>query len=77
MAGDLWTSARVYDFIRDYIKARGYSPSMKEISAGTGLSSLSSVSYQLKKLEREGKIRRDPAIPRSITVASLRKGEHV
>ena len=58
----------VLAFIRKYIRQNGFAPSMREIGDGAGLSSLSSVSHQLFQLERAGKIRRNPAISRSIVL---------
>lgn len=64
----LKTRARVLNFIRAYIRKNGFPPSMREIGDGVGLSSLSSVTHQLDRLEIEGKIARNPNIPRSIVV---------
>ena len=47
---------RVYNFIVEFIKNNGYAPSVREICAGTDLSSTSSVYMHLLKLEDEGKI---------------------
>jgi repressor LexA len=41
---------------------------MREIGAQVGLTSPSSVKYQLAMLERKGYLRRDPALPRAIEV---------
>lgn len=46
----------VYDFIVKFITSNGYSPSMREISEGTGLMSTSTVREHLKMLELLGKI---------------------
>ncbi len=58
----------VLAFIRKYIRQNGFPPSLREIGDGVGLSSLSSVTHQLLQLERFGKIRRNPAISRSIVL---------
>ncbi|MEH0059616.1 MULTISPECIES: transcriptional repressor LexA [Auritidibacter] len=59
---------QVLNFLRASITERGYPPSMREIGTGCHLQSLSSVTYQLKKLTEYGYIRRDPHIPRGIEV---------
>lgn len=46
----------VYDFIVNFITENSYSPSMREISEGTGLMSTSTVREHLKMLEMLGKI---------------------
>ncbi|KAA1420665.1 transcriptional repressor LexA [Mumia zhuanghuii] len=59
---------RVLEIIRESIEQRGYPPSMREIGAAVGLASVSSVAHQLKVLERNGFVRRDPNRPRAIEV---------
>lgn len=54
--------------IRDAVQANGYPPSMRELAQRAGLASTSSVAYQLKSLERNGFIRRDPHRPRAMVV---------
>lgn len=58
----------VLDFIRAWVERFGYSPSVREIGEGVGLVSTSSVSRQLRGLERKGYLRRDPNRPRAINV---------
>lgn len=47
---------RVYDYIVKFITNNGYSPSMREISEGTGLMSTATVREHLKMLELLGMI---------------------
>ncbi len=54
--------------IRRIVASRGYPPSVREIGEIVGLTSPSSVNYQLKALERKGYIRRDPHRPRALEV---------
>ena len=54
--------------IRDAVEANGYPPSMRELAHRAQLASTSSVSYQLKKREKAGFIRRDPNRPRAMVV---------
>ena len=62
------TRDRVYRFVKAYARKNGYPPSMREIGDAVGLSSLSSVSHQLAKLEAEGKIERKPNAARTIRI---------
>lgn len=59
---------RVYNFLVDYIMENGYAPSVREICAGTNLSSTSSVYAHLLKLEDEGKIQMKKKSTSSIKV---------
>lgn len=58
----------ILEAISSSIAAHGYPPSMREIGDVVGLSSLSSVTHQLSRLEQLGYIRRDPKRPRAIEV---------
>lgn len=58
----------VLEVIRTSVSDRGYPPSQREIGAAVGLSSNSSVTHQLRVLERKGYLRRDPTLPRAITI---------
>ena len=64
----------VYDFVREAVSTKGYPPSLREIGAGVGLTSPSSVKHQMDKLERLGLLRRDPNRPRAIEVVALDMG---
>jgi repressor LexA len=59
---------RILTEIRHAVEARGYPPSVREIGEVVGLTSPSSVNYQLKVLERKGYLRRDPHRPRALEV---------
>lgn len=59
---------RVYNFIVEFIKKNGYAPTVREICAGTDLSSTSSVYMHLLKLEDEGKIQMKKKSTRAIKV---------
>ncbi|MFC0581460.1 transcriptional repressor LexA [Micrococcoides hystricis] len=56
----------ILTYIATEIADRGYPPSMREIGDAAGLASLSSVTHQLKQLEKMGYIRRDPNRPRAL-----------
>ncbi len=61
------TQHRVLSAIRDHFTAHGYPPSIRELAASVGLS-VSTVSYQLGRLQQMGWIRRHPNRSRSIVV---------
>src|SRR3979490_1398248 len=58
----------VLEVIRDSVQKRGYPPSMREIGEAVGLTSTSSVSYQLSTLQRKGYLHRDVGRPRTVEV---------
>ena len=58
----------ILEFIARSVETRGYPPSMREIGDAVGLSSLSSVTHQLSRLELGGYIRRDPNRPRALEI---------
>jgi repressor LexA len=69
-AGDGLTDRqrRILEAIRESVQSRGYPPTIRDICEATGLSSTSSVSHQLRTLERKGYLRRDARRPRAVDV---------
>ena len=65
---------QLLDFIRRFRQQRGYGPTVREILQARHVSSISLVQRDLKVLEKEGYISRDPGIRRSITLTD-RAGE--
>src|ERR1700729_1910369 len=63
-----WRQRKVLQVIRDSVQRRGYPPSMREIGEAVGLTSTSSVSYQLSTLQAKGYLRRDAGRPRPVEV---------
>ncbi|MEV1049303.1 hypothetical protein [Streptomyces sp. NPDC049916] len=61
---------KIVEFIGAFTRGHGYPPSMREVGAGVGLASTSSVSYQLKQLEERGLVRRDANTPRAYAITS-------
>lgn len=57
---------QIMDVIRKAVEARGFPPSMREIAAEVGLSSVSTVKHHLDALEEAGLMIRDPRRPRAI-----------
>lgn len=47
----------VYEFLTGFITENGYAPSIKEIAAGTGIWSASTVHYYLKLLEKTERLK--------------------
>lgn len=60
------TRNRVLQFIRDFTDERGYAPTVRDIVKGCNLSSTAVVQHHLNILERQGYLRRDPQVFRSI-----------
>lgn len=50
------SSERVYDFICQYLDQHGWAPTIREIGAGVGFSSPSTVHGHLRRLEAHGRI---------------------
>src|SRR5512133_2728623 len=63
-----WRQRKVLQVIRESVQRRGYPPSMREIGDAVGLTSTSSVSYQLSTLQSKGYLRRDAGRPRTVEV---------
>src|SRR5258708_2767851 len=63
-----WRQRKVLQVIRESVQRRGYPPSMREIGEAVGLTSTSSVSYQLSTLQNKGYLRRDAGPPRAVEV---------
>ncbi len=60
------TRSRILSFVRTFLQERGYAPTVRDIVKGCAISTSSVVQYHLDILEREGYIRRDPQVFRSI-----------
>ena len=63
----------IWDYLEDYIAARGYAPTLEEIGAHFGLSSLATVHKHLSNLERKGIIARKWNLSRAIEITPPRK----
>jgi repressor LexA len=57
---------RILEYIRHSFDEKGYAPTVRDIMRGCNISSTSLVQYHLNVLEKEGQIRRDPEVFRSI-----------
>lgn len=56
----------VYDTIRSFISRHGYSPSLEELGAALGLSSVATVHRHVERLIEKGLLRKDPHRSRSV-----------
>jgi len=63
----------LYDYIDDYIARQGYAPTLEEIGAHFGLSSLATVHKHLSNLEEKGLIKRKWNFSRAIELVPRRK----
>jgi repressor LexA len=61
-----WRQRKILRTIRKSVRERGYPPSMREIGDAVGLTTASSVSYQLSTLQRKGYLHREVGRPRTI-----------
>jgi repressor LexA len=66
---------RILEYIRRFFDERGYAPTVRDILRGCNISSTSLVQYHLNVLEKEGQIRRDPEVFRSIQLVEKGKYE--
>src|SRR5215469_3744912 len=70
-----WRQREILGFYQDYLGRNGYAPSMREVAAGVGLSSVSSVAYQLRQLEKLGRISLDARRSRAAVLRVSQLGE--
>jgi len=63
-----WRQRKILRAIRESVQKRGYPPSMREIGDSVGLTTTSSVAYQLRTLQRKGYLHRDVGRPRTMEV---------
>jgi repressor LexA len=65
----------IWNFLVQYVDARGYPPTVREIGEAVGLASPSTVHAHLANLERAGLLRRDPTKPRALELTGRRAVE--
>lgn len=58
----------VFDYIKEYIEKNGFAPSLEEIQKHFKLVSVSTASYYINKLQKEGYLKKEAHQPRSITI---------
>lgn len=64
----------IYDYLAEFIEDNGYAPSLEEIAARFGLSSVATVHEHLENLESKGAVRRDPHRSRAIELTEMQSG---
>ena len=64
------TQGLILDFIREQISENGFPPSVREICEAVGLKSTSTVHGHLKRLEKQGILKRDSMKPRAMAVTN-------
>jgi len=64
---------RILNFIRKFLDKRDYAPTVRDIARGCNISTPSVVQYHLNTLERQGYIRRDPEVFRSIRLVERKR----
>lgn len=65
---------KVYEFIRDKIRNRGYGPTVREIGENFGIRSPNGVMCHLKALEKKGLITRERNMSRAIQLSAEPRG---
>ena len=63
---------RILAFIRDFLEAQPFPPTVRDIQAGCQISSTSVVDYNLRIIQREGYIRREADVSRGIELLDSR-----
>lgn len=71
MSGEKSRQEEIYEFLKSYTQEKGYPPSVREIGEAVSLKSTSTVHGHLKRLEKKGLIKRDPAKPRALEIPEL------
>jgi repressor LexA len=59
---------RILAFIKVFRREKGYSPTVREIVTGVGMSSTSVVQYHLDRLQEQGRVSRMRGQPRTLVV---------
>jgi repressor LexA len=68
---------QIFEFVRSYVDAHGYPPTVREIGEAVGLASPSTVHAHLANLERAGLLKRDPTKPRALELTERARPEPV
>lgn len=59
---------KILEFLKEFIKDKGYAPSVREICSAVGLKSTSTAHGYLERLESKGFIKKDPQRPRTLII---------
>lgn len=75
--GLTWRQRKVLQAIEDYRQQNGYAPTMAEIGKAAGLSSSSSVSYQIRVLAEKGYLEHKQGGSRAVGLTGVPAGPPV
>jgi repressor LexA len=64
----------ILTYMKDVISQKGYSPTVREICQALGIKSTSTVHSDIKALEDQGLVRKDPAKPRTVLPVDMMPG---
>lgn len=62
---------KVYDFIEDFIRSQGYSPSIRDICSGLGIRSTSTIHTHISTLEQKGYLKKEDNKNRSLVLTNM------
>ena len=62
---------RILDFMKQEVREKGYPPTVREICSALQIKSTSTVHKDIASLEKQGYLRKDPAKPRALMIASM------
>ncbi len=68
---------QIFDYLKKFIKEKGYSPSLEEIRKHFRLSSLATVHQHLENLKAKGYLEKLKNQPRSIEISNKKKSENL
>lgn len=69
MAANITKQQQILNFIDQYTHEKGYPPTVREICAGVGLNSPSTVHGYISRLQKAGLLEKDPASSRGLRLA--------
>jgi repressor LexA len=70
------TQEKVFDFLRDFLRRKGFPPTLREIASHFGLRGPKGPQKTLNILERKGYIRKVPGVSRAIEILGSKVGRH-
>ena len=68
---------RVFDFMKEEIREKGYPPTVREICSALNIKSTSTVHKDIANLEKQGYLRKDPAKPRALMLVDPETKEKI
>lgn len=77
MAANITKQQQILNFIDQYTHEKGYPPTVREICAGVGLNSPSTVHGYISRLQKAGLLEKDPASSRGLRLAKPGNVAHI